>query len=105
MNSLLLTQNLVAISSPFDCGLANNPPLEQPREVKAYGRIRVVSVPLDMDHIGGLRDIAEERQVENYWGPCLVAFERHKWLFGEKIREGIERARVLEDSLRRSGTA
>lgn len=57
----------------------------------------------DSDHIGGLRDIAAEFQVKTYWGPCLAAFQRHLWLFGDRTSDGIERAAAVEGSLTKSG--
>ncbi|HEY2170264.1 MAG TPA: MBL fold metallo-hydrolase [Candidatus Angelobacter sp.] len=58
----------------------------------------------DHDHIGGLTTIADDRKVRTYWGPCLPAFARHEWLFGKDIWRGIEKGRVLEQSLAAQGT-
>jgi beta-lactamase superfamily II metal-dependent hydrolase len=93
---------------PFRCLVDGG---ESPRALKeGLDRRSVSKIDLlvvshfDSDHIGGLRDIASERSVAAYWGPCLPAFERHVWLFGDRVRDGIEKARSLEKSLTDRGT-
>ncbi|MCX4239182.1 ComEC/Rec2 family competence protein [Paraliomyxa miuraensis] len=65
----------------------------------------LVVTHLDSDHIAGLGEWITESPttfptVDCYWGPALAAFERHKWLFGPRCTQAIERGRRLEDALR-----
>jgi hypothetical protein len=64
----------------------------------------VVLSHVDADHVDGLLDIASAYPVTTYWGPCLPAFERHSWLFADRVRVGLDKARTLEHLLRGRGT-
>lgn len=59
----------------------------------------LVLTHFDADHVGGLEGLWRDHEIATYWAPCLAAFERHDWLFGDKIRSGIRRARELEEGL------
>jgi beta-lactamase superfamily II metal-dependent hydrolase len=93
--------------APFRClvdGGESPERLDAALEARSASKIDLLVVShFDTDHIGGLRDIAEKRPVDTYWGPCLPAFERHLWLFGDRIRDGIEKAAALQESLTRAG--
>jgi len=59
----------------------------------------LVLTHFDADHIGGLEAVWQHYGIATYWAPCLPAFQRHEWLFGDKVRRGMERARELEEGL------
>ena len=56
---------------------------------------------VDADHIDGLLQLTEAGNVKigSYWGPCIEAFERYGWLFPERIKKGLEKARKLQEIL------
>lgn len=56
----------------------------------------------DADHIDGMLAYAEgvgRGTIETYWGPCLPAFERHEWLFPERIKRGLRQTSALQDAI------
>lgn len=56
----------------------------------------------DADHVDGLLAYAqldERVLIHRYWGPCVPAFERHSWLFPERIRRGLDRTSALQTAL------
>lgn len=55
------------------------------------------------DHAGGLIGLAEKARIKAYWGPCLPAFNRHLWLFGERGADAILRGLRLEETLQSQG--
>jgi beta-lactamase superfamily II metal-dependent hydrolase len=63
----------------------------------------LVVTHVDADHLGGIAGIEKDREVANYWGPCLPAFERHSWLFAGRVLEAVNRARAIENALAASG--
>lgn len=53
----------------------------------------------DADHVDGLLEYARlgtRPLIERYWGPCLPAFERHRWLFADRVQRGLDVAASLE---------
>lgn len=57
----------------------------------------------DADHVDGLLEYAKlpsRAPISRYWGPCLPAFERHRWLFPLRIARGLDIAANLEAALR-----
>ncbi|WP_311268774.1 hypothetical protein [Sphingobium sp. WCS2017Hpa-17] len=57
----------------------------------------------DADHVDGLLEYAKlpsRAPISRYWGPCLPAFERHRWLFPLRIARGLDVAANLEAALR-----
>jgi hypothetical protein len=58
----------------------------------------VVLTHVDHDHQGGIPALFLDPDVEvgEYWGPCLPAFQRLKWLFHPRVFKAIERAKDLE---------
>jgi len=53
----------------------------------------------DADHVDGLLEYARRDArlpIRRYWGPCLPAFERHRWLFPDRVRRGLDVASTLE---------
>ncbi len=78
------------------------------RALAAHGIDRldlVVASHLDSDHINGLIAVADRIPIASYWGPALPAFERHRWLFGARTANALERGRDLEALLSRSGAS
>lgn len=65
----------------------------------------VVLTHVDQDHQGGLHTLAEKPDIRigEYWGPCLPAFRRLRWLFSERVQNGVDRASQLERALIRRG--
>ncbi|NKA95833.1 hypothetical protein GO283_04383 [Ralstonia solanacearum] len=65
----------------------------------------VVLTHVDQDHQGGLHTLTEEAEVRigEYWGPCLPAFRRLRWLFSQRVQNGVDRASQLERTLVRRG--
>ncbi len=53
----------------------------------------------DHDHIGGLIGLTDKVKVKAYWGPALPAFDRHYWLFGDRIQKALDKAKDLEQEL------
>src|SRR3546814_9261240 len=37
--------------------------------------------------------------IDRYWGPCLPAFQRHRWLFPGRIGRGLDIAADLEQEI------
>lgn len=64
----------------------------------------MIASHLDSDHVAGLCAIARRTQVDTYWGPALPAFRRHRWLFGARCQEALERGEELESILVEKGT-
>jgi beta-lactamase superfamily II metal-dependent hydrolase len=58
----------------------------------------VVLTHVDHDHQGGLPAVFGEPGVEvgEYWGPCLPAFKRLRWLFQKRVFDAIDKAAELE---------
>ncbi|SHM44969.1 hypothetical protein SAMN05518668_109180 [Sphingobium sp. YR657] len=57
----------------------------------------------DADHVDGLLEYAKlpkRAPIKRYWGPCLPAFQRHRWLFPPRITRGLDVAANLEAALR-----
>lgn len=84
---------------------------KEPKRLREYLRAAAVSrldlvvgTHPDSDHVGGLCGLeGGDTEVVEYWGPPVPAFERHKWLFGERGRLAIERCRKAEASLKAAG--
>ena len=81
--------------------------------IEALGEAGITSIDLlilshlDSDHIDGLLGLFEKDnqiKLSSYLGPCLPAFERHLWLFGERGRKSIERGKILEKAIKESKT-
>lgn len=56
----------------------------------------------DADHVDGLLEYARRDArlpISRYWGPCLPAFERHRWLFPDRVRRGLAVASTLEQEI------
>jgi len=62
----------------------------------------VILSHVDGDHQGGLHRLADQTPltIGEYWGPCLPAFTRHKWLFSETVASAVTRATDLEEKLK-----
>ena len=58
----------------------------------------VVLTHVDQDHQGGLPAIFKKPGIEvgEYWGPCLPAFRRLRWLFQNRVINAIDKAAELE---------
>jgi len=57
----------------------------------------------DADHVDGLLEYAQRPSrlpIARYWGPCLPAFQRHRWLFPARVGRGLDVAAQLEDAIR-----
>lgn len=57
---------------------------------------------VDHDHQGGMPALFAMADVEvgEYWGPCLPAFRRLRWLFEPRVFRAVERAADLEKSIK-----
>jgi glyoxylase-like metal-dependent hydrolase (beta-lactamase superfamily II) len=64
---------------------------------------RLVLSHFDSDHVNGLINLVDDLDITEYMGPCLPAFERHRWLFGDDIQRGLDTTRILEEKLRLKG--
>lgn len=53
----------------------------------------------DTDHIGGFTYISSKIKILKYWSPYTPAFENYIWLFGQRGKDAVERAKDLEDLL------
>lgn len=56
----------------------------------------------DADHVDGLLAYAQlddRVPIHRYWGPCVPAFERHRWLFPPRIRRGLDQTLALQAAL------
>lgn len=59
----------------------------------------------DADHVDGLLEYARRTSrlpIARYWGPCLPAFERHRWLFPDRVTRGLDVAAALEREIESS---
>ena len=74
----------------------------------ALGRLSAKRVDLmvlshtDADHVDGLLEYAKmpsRLPIDRYWGPCLPAFQRHRWLFPGRIGRGLDIAADLEQEI------
>ena len=56
---------------------------------------------VDSDHQGGFHDLFQDHSISigEFWGPCLPAFRRLKWLFAPRVERAVERASKLENAL------
>lgn len=62
----------------------------------------------DADHVDGLLAYAEREDqlpIRRYWGPCLPAYDRHSWLFPERIKRGLGKTKLLQEALESNGCA
>lgn len=53
----------------------------------------------DTDHIDGFHHIIKNVKIKKYWSPYTPAFEKYLWLFGQRGKKAIERAKNLEIEL------
>lgn len=56
----------------------------------------------DADHVDGLLGYVKDKDalpIRRYWGPCIPAFRRHRWLFAPRVFGGIDKAQELQDLL------
>ncbi|WP_313048689.1 hypothetical protein [Pseudomonas soli] len=61
----------------------------------------VVLSHVDNDHQGGLPGLLEAGiSFREYLSPCLPAFKRLRWLFGERVNRAVDRAFAFEQQLR-----
>jgi|GEM_PF-2444970 len=80
--------------------------LQQSLEAEGVDHLDLLVVThVDADHIAGLsewidHDPGSFPEIDCYWGPALAAFERHRWLFPQRVAAGLDRGRKLEDALR-----
>ncbi|MEG8044949.1 hypothetical protein QP175_01235 [Sphingomonas aerolata] len=61
----------------------------------------------DADHVDGLLEYAQSPArlpITRYWGPCLPAFQRHRWLFPPYITRGLDVGARLEKELAQNTT-
>ncbi len=63
----------------------------------------VIVSHFDTDHIQGFQKISEHIKVKKYWSPYTPAFQKHLWLFGERGKLAINRARELEREMNNAG--
>lgn len=61
----------------------------------------VVLSHVDNDHQGGLHWLFKNHDISlgEFWGPCLPAFRRLKWLFAPRVEKAVDRASELEELL------
>ena len=61
----------------------------------------VVLSHVDNDHQGGLHWLFKNQDISlgEFWGPCLPAFRRLKWLFAPRVEKAVDRASELEELL------
>ncbi len=61
----------------------------------------------DADHVDGLVRYADREDrlpIEKYWGPCVPAFQRHSWLFPDRIKRGLDQTEKLQKALEKDTT-
>lgn len=61
---------------------------------------------VDNDHQGGFPALFSEKglSVGEYWGPCLPAFGRLRWLFPRRVQTAVERGSEIEKLAEARGT-
>lgn len=73
---------------------------ENPRPPSEPDLDVVVLSHVDADHQGGLPELLQENvTIGRYLGPFLPAFRRLAWLFEERVRNAVERAKNFQDEL------
>lgn len=76
--------------------------LEAHRREPAHKDIDIVVLShVDNDHQGGLHWLFKNQYISlgEFWGPCLPAFRRLKWLFAPRVENAVDRASELEELL------
>ncbi|QXG46273.1 ComEC/Rec2 family competence protein [Pseudomonas viridiflava] len=61
----------------------------------------VVLSHVDADHQGGLHQLFADKSIRigAYWGPCLPAFRRARWLFSHRVQHAVDSAALLESAI------
>ena len=87
----------------IDSGEGNSEALKTLDEVILERKIKKFDLAIlthfDTDHIGGFAYISSKIKILRYWSPYTPAFENYLWLFGQRGKDAIERAKALEDLL------